>query len=236
MRIAGLIVSLCLVVLVAAAAAFLLMGGGKLLGLGGGSEISSSGASSEDPRAELEAERGQIEQMLADPLLDPAAQADEADLVEVDPAYAAAEGVRLDADAAKAFADLMEKAAQEGVDAGIERGYAPGQEDCADDAHGGYSADLMSLSEDDADVPFEQTVCFIYLKDNGAQYGIISEYQLYLDSSADRNPAHYRYVGTQAASFIYENNLSLSEYREVLEQRLADIDAQLNGENTAKVN
>lgn len=66
-------------------------------------------------------------------------------------------------------------------------------------------------------MPFEQTVCFLFLKDHGVQYGIVCDYQLFLESSADRSPNHFRYVGEEAAAFIYENNLSLSEYRALLE-------------------
>ena len=166
----------------------------------------------------------------------------EAGLVTLDPSYTTgAADLRLDTDAAKAFMSLLDDAAEEGIDAAVIDpvtvkpldtqliGYAPEQTGCGGDAHGGYSADIVSGAAEDEGVPFEETVCFLFLKDHGVQYGIVCDYQLFLESSADRSPNHFRYVGTEAAAFIYENNLSLMEYRELLEQRLSQAEADLGG-------
>ncbi len=227
---AALIVAVCLVVVVAAAAVLLLWDGGRLLGLnrpGGSGAMDSEQAAS---RSALEAERDALRQQLYEPVLQPDAVVSEAGLVTLDPSYTTgASDLRLDTDAARAFMSLLDDAANEGIDARITLGFAPEQADCAEDAHGGYSADLVSGAAEDEGVPFEQTVCFLFLKDHGVQYGIVCDYQLFLESSADRSPNHFRYVGEEAAAFIYENNLSLSEYRALLEQQLAQVEAELNG-------
>ena len=228
--VAALIVALCLVVAVAAAAFLLLWDGGRLLGLdrtGGSSSVDSAQAAS---RSALEAEREALRQQLYEPVLQPDAVVSEAGLVTLDPSYTTgAADLRLDTDAAKAFMSLFDDAAEEGIDARIDLGYAPEQTGCGGDAHGGYSADIVSGAAEDEGVPFEETVCFLFLKDHGVQYGIVCDYQLFLESSADRSPNHFRYVGTEAAAFIYENNLSLMEYRELLEQRLSQAEADLGG-------
>ena len=216
--VAALIVALCLVVAVAAAAFLLLWDGGRLLGLdrtGGSSSVDSAQAAS---RSALEAEREALRQQLYEPVLQPDAVVSEAGLVTLDPSYTTgAADLRLDTDAAKAFMSLLDDAAEEGIDARIDLGYAPEQTGCGGDA------------AEDEGVPFEETVCFLFLKDHGVQYGIVCDYQLFLESSADRSPNHFRYVGTEAAAFIYENNLSLMEYRELLEQRLSQAEADLGG-------
>lgn len=61
---------------------------------------------------------------------------------------------------------------------------------------------------------FEYTKEFTWIKDNAHKYGFILRYpkgKEYI-TGYSYEPWHYRYVGVDAATFIYENNLTFEEY------------------------
>lgn len=61
---------------------------------------------------------------------------------------------------------------------------------------------------------FELTDEFIFLKNNAHKYGFILRYPLYKEeiTGYPYESWHYRYVGIDVATFIYENGLTLEEY------------------------
>lgn len=61
---------------------------------------------------------------------------------------------------------------------------------------------------------FEYTNAFKYLQDYAYKYGFIMRYpkEKTLITGYNYEPWHYRYVGIDAATFIYKNNLTLEEY------------------------
>ncbi len=61
---------------------------------------------------------------------------------------------------------------------------------------------------------FENTKSFQFLKDNAYKYGFILRYPKDKQSITGYNyePWHYRFVGEDIATFIYQNNLTLEEY------------------------
>ena len=61
---------------------------------------------------------------------------------------------------------------------------------------------------------FENSKEFIWMKDNAHKYGFILRYPKDKEhiTGFKYEPWHYRYVGIEAAKYIYENNLTLEEY------------------------
>ncbi|MGM9899388.1 MAG: D-alanyl-D-alanine carboxypeptidase family protein [Bacilli bacterium] len=61
---------------------------------------------------------------------------------------------------------------------------------------------------------FENTKAFNYLKDNAYKFGFILRYPQNLESITGYlyEPWHYRYVGIDIATFIYQHNITLEEY------------------------
>ncbi len=83
--------------------------------------------------------------------------------------------------------------------------------------HTGLAIDIFSKDNelyDDKD--FEKTDDFIWLKNNSYKYGYILRYQK--DKTDITNiafePWHFRYVGIEAATIIYNENLCLEEFIE----------------------
>lgn len=62
---------------------------------------------------------------------------------------------------------------------------------------------------------FESTNEFIWMKNNAHKYGFILRYPKasFHITGFKYEPWHYRYVGGDIATYIYENNLTLEEYK-----------------------
>ncbi len=76
----------------------------------------------------------------------------------------------------------------------------------------GLSIDI--LTSDSELSTFKNTKEYQWLASNSYKYGFILRYSLdnsYL-TGYNEEPWHYRYVGVDAATYIYENNITLEEY------------------------
>lgn len=157
------------------------------------------------------------------------------DLTDVEPLYSTSGG-QLSAEASAAFSELVEALWEEAglhlVNASpyrsystqkrIYRGYCKkdGQEK-ADrySARPGYSEHQTGLALD-VTAPggtlggFRKTEQFAWMKDNAHRFGFILRYEDGMEyiTGYKYEPWHYRYVGVDAATFIYENALTFEEY------------------------
>ena len=84
----------------------------------------------------------------------------------------------------------------------------------------GHSEHQTGLAVDIADASldydnFEFTKEFNWMKKNAYKYGFILRYPKakYHITGFKYEPWHYRYVGIETAKYIYENNLTLEEYK-----------------------
>lgn len=87
-------------------------------------------------------------------------------------------------------------------------------------ARAGHSEHQTGLSVDVADLSydydnFENTKEFIWMKNNAYKYGFILRYPKakFHITGFKYEPWHYRYVGIDTAKYIYENNITLEEYK-----------------------
>ena len=86
-------------------------------------------------------------------------------------------------------------------------------------AHAGYSEHQTGLALD-VSVPggtlngFKKSKQFEWMRDNAHRFGFILRYGEGMEyiTGYKFEPWHYRYVGTEAAAFIYENGLTFEEY------------------------
>ena len=76
------------------------------------------------------------------------------------------------------------------------------------------AADYMVLEEDQEDTPDNQ-----WMRTHCREYGFIVRYPKDKEwiTQISYEPWHFRYVGKEAAEFLYEHNLSLEEFYELLE-------------------
>ena len=86
-------------------------------------------------------------------------------------------------------------------------------------ARPGHSEHQTGLAVDVADISldydnFESTKEFIWMKENAYKYGFILRYPKgkFHITGFKYEPWHYRYVGTNIATYIYKNNLTFEEY------------------------
>ncbi|MBR6690231.1 MAG: M15 family metallopeptidase [Bacilli bacterium] len=86
-------------------------------------------------------------------------------------------------------------------------------------ARAGHSEHQTGLAVDVADLSldydnFESTKEFNWMKNNAHKYGFILRYPkaMFHITGFKYEPWHYRYVGNDVATYIYENNLTLEEY------------------------
>ena len=86
-------------------------------------------------------------------------------------------------------------------------------------ARPGHSEHQTGLAVDIADMTFdydnfEDTKEFNWVKDNAHKYGFILRYPKgkFHITGFKYEPWHYRYVGIDIATYIYENNITLEEY------------------------
>lgn len=157
-----------------------------------------------------------------------------ADLVELNLKYANS-AKYLRQEAATAFEKLSEDASIEGftiIAVSAYRSYIYQQElyqyyvkfkgnDYADKASArpghsehqtGLAIDVMGSNNDYDE--FDKSVEFDWMKDNAHQYGFILRYPKGKEhiTGFKYEPWHYRYVGVETATYIYQNNLILEEY------------------------
>ena len=89
-------------------------------------------------------------------------------------------------------------------------------------ARPGHSEHQTGLAVDIADSSldydnFEDTKEFIWVKENAHKYGFILRYPKakFHITGFKYEPWHYRYVGIDIATYIYNNNLTLEEYKKI---------------------
>ena len=77
----------------------------------------------------------------------------------------------------------------------------------------GLSIDVMG-SNNDYNI-FDKSKEFKWMKDNAHKYGFIMRYPKNKEyiTGFKYEPWHYRYVGIDTAQKIYENNITLEEYK-----------------------
>lgn len=87
-------------------------------------------------------------------------------------------------------------------------------------ARAGHSEHQTGLAVDIADLSldydnFESTKEFNWMKENAHKFGFILRYPKasFHITGFKYEPWHYRYVGVLVATYIYENNLTLEEYK-----------------------
>ena len=81
----------------------------------------------------------------------------------------------------------------------------------------GLAIDLGGSGDFSLETTFENTEAFAWLMDNCADYGFILRFPKGKEdvTGVIYEPWHYRYVGTEAAKYIMENDLCLEEYLEL---------------------
>ena len=89
-------------------------------------------------------------------------------------------------------------------------------------ARAGHSEHQTGLAVDIADLSldydnFESTKEFNWIKKNAHKYGFILRYPKakFHITGFKYEPWHYRYVGVNIATYIYQNNLTLEEYKKI---------------------
>lgn len=82
----------------------------------------------------------------------------------------------------------------------------------------GISIDIMCNGYYRLEEGFEDTEAGIWLKENSHKYGFILRYPKDKEAitGITYEPWHFRYVGVEAADYIYENSLTLEEFVEGL--------------------
>ena len=78
----------------------------------------------------------------------------------------------------------------------------------------GLCVDLLERGEKYLTVSFEESDCFAWLSENAHKYGYILRYPKGKEhiTKYDYEPWHYRFVGVDVASVIYEDKICLEEY------------------------
>ena len=84
------------------------------------------------------------------------------------------------------------------------------------DHHTGLALDIVTPSHQVLNHEFENTDAAIWLRDNAYKYGFIMRFPKGKEgiTKITYEPWHYRYVGKNAAKYIYENQLCLEEFLE----------------------
>ena len=79
----------------------------------------------------------------------------------------------------------------------------------------GLSVDVEGSNKDYDE--FEKAIEFSWMKENAHKYGFILRYPKGKEhiTGFKYEPWHYRYVGTNVATYIYENNITLEEYKKI---------------------
>ena len=81
-------------------------------------------------------------------------------------------------------------------------------------ARPGYSEHETGLAADINSADGDSRKLYEWLKDNAYRYGFILRYPKGKEdiTGIEYEPWHYRYVGTEAAEYIYHNDMTLEEY------------------------
>lgn len=79
----------------------------------------------------------------------------------------------------------------------------------------GLAVDVMGSNSDYSD--FENSIEFEWMKNNSYKYGFILRYPKGKENITGfkYEPWHYRYVGNKLALYLYQNNLTLEEYKKM---------------------
>ena len=95
----------------------------------------------------------------------------------------------------------------------------------ADGGEGSVDCFLTALGGERVTLPvegpfFEETEAFAWLMEHCADYGFILRFPEGKEdvTGVIYEPWHYRYVGTEAAKYIMENDLCLEEYLELMKK------------------
>lgn len=82
----------------------------------------------------------------------------------------------------------------------------------------GLAVDILSYKYDNMDSGFGDSEAGIWLAENCFKYGFILRYQEGKEdiTKIQYEPWHFRYVGKEAAEFIYINNLTFEEFHEMI--------------------
>ena len=155
------------------------------------------------------------------------------DLVEIDKSLASEEGMKANHVALNAYQKMQEAAVKEGYSIVINSAYRSYQDqiDISNSylrAYGqnyvdkyvakpGFSEHQTGLAFDIGSRKvnvFENSKEYGWMQENAHKYGFIRRFSKQKEGiTGFRNePWHYRYVGVEIATYIYENNMSLEEY------------------------
>ncbi len=83
----------------------------------------------------------------------------------------------------------------------------------------------MTIDFSPIEYEYEDTKAFKYMKDNAHKFGFILRYPEGKEhiTGYSYEPWHWRFVGREAATFIYENNLTLEEYMALVDNTVLEI-------------
>ena len=84
----------------------------------------------------------------------------------------------------------------------------------------GLAVDIVSYSHNCTDSDFGNSDAGIWLKDHSFEYGFILRYPEGKEdiTKIQYEPWHFRYVGKEAAEFIYINNLTFEEFVDMVNE------------------
>ena len=121
-------------------------------------------------------------------------------------------GQDIDNQAIDALKSMLEACNNAGNEYSIIRGYQGG--DNTDEHITGLAIDLSSLEGTTLDTYNENDGTNKWLRENSYKYGFIHRYpsDKVTITGVDNEPWHYRYVGVEAAGFLYSNQLTLEEF------------------------
>ena len=155
------------------------------------------------------------------------------DLVEIDPSLSAEEGMQCSHVALNAYKKMQEASSKEGYSLVINSAYRSYQDqvDISNTylrsygqnyvdkyvAKPGFSEHQTGLAFDIGSRKvniFENSKEYGWMQENAHKYGFIRRFSKQKEGiTGFRNePWHYRYIGVEMATYLYENNMSLEEY------------------------
>ncbi|WP_297630802.1 M15 family metallopeptidase [uncultured Clostridium sp.] len=93
----------------------------------------------------------------------------------------------------------------------------------------GYAIDIVSTTHTKLSESFEKTNAFNWLDKNAHKFGFILRYPKSKESITGYKyePWHYRYVGVNHAKYIKENNLTLEEYVNAINEKISFLELSL---------
>ncbi len=153
--------------------------------------------------------------------------------------YTAADWVvGMDSTAANAMDEWLEAFyAQTGLtDLRMIRGYTADSEDL--DFRAGRTCTIGVYPTDSGSYPYKESGDYTWLGQHAYEYGFVLRYpegkESYFDSTiTDRTTATFRYVGVAAATYMYQNNLCLEEYLELVKDYTIDNMLKITSSNAS---